>query len=210
MKHHSQAGSHRSRAAHCARLLGDRGTARRRRSDLGRAHAEGAHPQHALVPLASHGAPVPQALRLEGHDRRRVDAGLQGAAGRVRLRPRHGGRDSRASRRTGQGHGRAAPRAARSRAGAIRASATSHRFTGSGRRRACRTIRISPTVDGTTQLPYEWSFLSTHVDRALDITKGDPHVVVGVIDTGVAHVPDLAGKIDSIWTVHGTGRSCRF
>ena len=61
-------------------------------------------PQRALVPLASHGAPVPQALRLEGHDRRRVDAGLQGAAGRVRLRPRHGARDSRAPRRTGQGH----------------------------------------------------------------------------------------------------------
>ena len=102
-------------------------------------------PQRELVPLASHGAPVPQALRLEGHDRRRVDAGLQGAAGRVRLRPRDGGRDSRAPRRAGQGHARAAPRAARSRRRAIRASATSHRFTASGRRRACRTTRISPT-----------------------------------------------------------------
>ncbi len=62
-------------------------------------------------------------------------------------------------------------------------------------------------VDGTTQLPYEWSFLSSHVDRALDITRGDSHVVVGIIDTGIANVPDLAGKIDSIWTVHGTETS---
>jgi subtilisin family serine protease len=60
------------------------------------------------------------------------------------------------------------------------------------------------TIDGTTNLPYEWAFLSTHVDRALDFTHGDAHVVVGVIDTGVAKVPDLEGKIDSLWTVSGT------
>jgi subtilisin family serine protease len=59
------------------------------------------------------------------------------------------------------------------------------------------------TVDGATHLPYEWAFLKTHVDRALDFTSGDPHVVVGVIDSGVAHVPDLAGKIDSLWSVTG-------
>jgi subtilisin family serine protease len=59
------------------------------------------------------------------------------------------------------------------------------------------------TVDGATNLPYEWAFLATHVDRALDFTGGDPHVVVGVIDSGVAHVPDLAGKIDSLWSVTG-------
>ena len=145
MKHHSQAGSHRSRSAHCARLLGDRGTARRRRSDA-RAHTrQGGHPQRELVPLAPHGAPVRQALRLEGHDRRRVDAGLQGAAGRVRLRPRDGGRDSRASRGTGQGHDRAAPRAARSRRRPIAHPLRLAGSTGSGRRRACRTTRISPT-----------------------------------------------------------------
>jgi subtilisin family serine protease len=59
------------------------------------------------------------------------------------------------------------------------------------------------TVDGATNLPYEWAFLATHVDRALDFTKGDSHVVVGVIDSGVARVPDLAGKIDSLWNVSG-------
>src|SRR5215208_1080788 len=59
------------------------------------------------------------------------------------------------------------------------------------------------TVDGATNLPYEWAFLATHVDRALDFTNGDANVVVGVIDSGVAHVPDLAGKIDSLWSVTG-------
>lgn len=59
------------------------------------------------------------------------------------------------------------------------------------------------TVDGTTKMPYEWAFLATHVDRALDFTKGDSHVVVGVIDSGVAQIPDLARKIDSRWNVSG-------
>ena len=59
------------------------------------------------------------------------------------------------------------------------------------------------TVDGATHVPYEWAFLTTHVDRALDYTTGDPHVVVGVIDSGVARIPDLAGKIDSLWSVTG-------
>jgi subtilisin family serine protease len=62
-------------------------------------------------------------------------------------------------------------------------------------------------VDGLTDLDYEWPFFATHVDRALDVTNGDPHVVVGIIDTGVAYVPDLAGKIDSLWTVSGTSVS---
>ena len=28
-------------------------------------------------------------------------------------------------------------------------------------------------VDGTTNLPYEWAFLTTHVDRALKIVGGE-------------------------------------
>jgi thermitase len=60
------------------------------------------------------------------------------------------------------------------------------------------------TIDGQTGLPYEWAFAASHVDRALDFTKGNPGVVVGVIDTGVDNVPDLAGKIDSLWSVNGT------
>jgi subtilisin family serine protease len=60
------------------------------------------------------------------------------------------------------------------------------------------------TIDASTGLPYEWSFAASHVDRALDHSKGNSGIVVGVIDTGVEDVPDLKGKIDSIWTVSGT------
>jgi serine protease len=59
-------------------------------------------------------------------------------------------------------------------------------------------------IDGMTGLAYEWSFLATHLDRALDITKGDPQIVVGIIDTGVSFVPDIADKVDSLWSVSGT------
>lgn len=55
-------------------------------------------------------------------------------------------------------------------------------------------------IDAWNNRPYEWAFAATHVDRALDISQGDPHIAVGVIDTGVADVPDLAGKIDQFWT----------
>jgi hypothetical protein len=53
-------------------------------------------------------------------------------------------------------------------------------------------------VDGTTNLLYEWAFLTTHVDRALDFTNGDSRVVVSVIDSGVAHVPDLGQDRQSL------------
>jgi subtilisin family serine protease len=60
------------------------------------------------------------------------------------------------------------------------------------------------TIDAGTGLPYQWAFAAAHVDRALELSKGNPGIVVGVIDTGVENVPDLKGKIDSIWTVSGT------
>jgi hypothetical protein len=54
------------------------------------------------------------------------------------------------------------------------------------------------TIDAWTNLPYEWQFTVSHVDRAFDRSQGDPRIVVGVIDTGVDPVPDLTGKIDSL------------
>ena len=60
------------------------------------------------------------------------------------------------------------------------------------------------TIDARTGLPYEWSFAASHVDRALEHSKGNSGIVVGVIDTGVENVPDLTGKIDGIWTASGT------
>jgi hypothetical protein len=60
------------------------------------------------------------------------------------------------------------------------------------------------TIEGQTGLPYEWAFAASHVDRAFDFTQGSSGIAVGVIDTGVADVPDLAGKIDGLWSVSGT------
>ncbi len=61
------------------------------------------------------------------------------------------------------------------------------------------------TVDAMTRLPYEWQFASSHVDRALDLSPGDPTIAVGVIDSGAAAVPDLAGKLDSLWRLAPDG-----
>jgi subtilisin family serine protease len=55
-------------------------------------------------------------------------------------------------------------------------------------------------IDPGTNLPYEWQFADSRVDRALDLSKGDPTIVVGTIDTGAADVPDLTGKVDGRWS----------
>src|SRR5207342_2220549 len=65
------------------------------------------------------------------------------------------------------------------------------------------------TIDPMTGLPYEWQFAPSHVDRALDLSPGSPTIVVGTIDTGVADVPDLAGKVDARWTVAQDGTLTR-
>ena len=61
------------------------------------------------------------------------------------------------------------------------------------------------SIDSTTGLPYEWQFALSHVDRALDLSRGSPTTLVGTIDTGAADVPDLAGKVDARWTVAQDG-----
>jgi subtilisin family serine protease len=62
------------------------------------------------------------------------------------------------------------------------------------------------TVDPKTKLPYEWQFASANLAGALALTAGDPRIQVGIIDTGIDAVPDLAGKIDGLYDVteHGT------
>jgi hypothetical protein len=61
------------------------------------------------------------------------------------------------------------------------------------------------SVDPRTKLPYEWQFASANLGGALALTAGDPRIQVGVVDTGVDAVPDLAGKIDGLYdvTAHG-------
>ena len=56
------------------------------------------------------------------------------------------------------------------------------------------------TIDPSTGQPFEWQFAAGGVDRALDVSGSDPAIVVGVIDSGAADVPDLAGKVDSRWS----------
>jgi subtilisin family serine protease len=71
------------------------------------------------------------------------------------------------------------------------------------------TDPLVQNMDPKTKLPYEWQFASANLGGALDLTAGDPRIQVGVIDTGVDAVPDLAGKIDGLYdvTAHGTQRS---
>jgi serine protease len=64
-------------------------------------------------------------------------------------------------------------------------------------------------VDPTTALPYEWQFGAANVPAALAISPGSPAVVVGTIDSGAADIPDLAGKVDSYWTVTPKGKLTR-
>ena len=74
-------------------------------------------------------------------------------------------------------------------------------------------------TDPVTGQPYEWNFGATHTDLALNLSKGSPTILVGVVDTGVSPVPDLEGKIAETWffndqttartTPTDTGRPCR-
>src|SRR5689334_4759538 len=64
-------------------------------------------------------------------------------------------------------------------------------------------------IDPSTGLPYEWQFDAADVGPALAIAPGSSSVVVGTIDSGAAETPDLAGKVDSRWTINAKGRIVR-
>jgi len=54
--------------------------------------------------------------------------------------------------------------------------------------------------DPSTGAPWEWQFHAVGADQALSIARGDPSMLVGVADSGVVAVPDLAGKIaQTLW-----------
>jgi subtilisin family serine protease len=57
-----------------------------------------------------------------------------------------------------------------------------------------RSDPLTYLSDPSTGRPYEWNFDAVHLDRALNLSKGDANILVGIVDTGFAQVPDVAGK----------------
>ena len=55
------------------------------------------------------------------------------------------------------------------------------------------------TIDPQTGQPYEWQFHAMRVDQALNLSLGDPNMLVGIVDSGYSNVPDLSGKIAKAW-----------
>jgi len=66
-----------------------------------------------------------------------------------------------------------------------------------------RNDPLTTTIDPTTHLPFEWQFAHVGMDSALNVDRGSPAIVVGVIDTGWGQVPDLAGKVVTSWYFTG-------
>jgi Subtilase family len=66
-----------------------------------------------------------------------------------------------------------------------------------------RNDPLTTTVDPTTHLPFEWQFAHVGMDSALNVDRGSPSVVVGIVDTGWGQVPDLAGKVVTSWYFTG-------
>ncbi|HWE82082.1 MAG TPA: S8 family serine peptidase [Gaiellaceae bacterium] len=63
-----------------------------------------------------------------------------------------------------------------------------------------RNDPLTYTVDPVTGVPYEWQFHAVGADDALNLAKGDPGILVGVVDSGISPVPDLKGKIaETFW-----------
>jgi serine protease len=55
---------------------------------------------------------------------------------------------------------------------------------------------VKPLADVTdTEFPRQWNLRAVGAPAAWDVTRGDPSVVIGFIDSGVIPHPDLAGKL---------------
>ena len=68
-----------------------------------------------------------------------------------------------------------------------------------------RNDPLTYEIDPMTGAPYEWQFHAVGTDKALNLGRGDPSILVGVLDTGIAAVPDLAGKIaETFWDPSAT------
>ena len=74
-----------------------------------------------------------------------------------------------------------------------------------GRVAHVRNDPLTYEIDPATGVPYEWQFHAVGADQALNLAKGDPSMLVGVVDSGISPVPDLAGKIaETFWDPSAT------
>jgi serine protease len=63
-----------------------------------------------------------------------------------------------------------------------------------------RNDPLTYQVDPSTGAPYEWQFHAIGADQALNLARGDPKLLVGVVDSGISSVPDLTGKVaETFW-----------
>jgi subtilisin family serine protease len=75
-----------------------------------------------------------------------------------------------------------------------------------GPKRELFRLRNDPklrTINPAINAPWEWEFARTRLDLALNLSTGNPSIVVGVVDSGVGDVPDLTGKVDARWYFSG-------
>jgi subtilisin family serine protease len=69
-----------------------------------------------------------------------------------------------------------------------------------------RNDPLSWQLDPRTGAPYQWAFHTVGADAALSLGRGDPSILVGVVDSGVVNVPDLQGKVaETFWDPRTTG-----
>ena len=59
--------------------------------------------------------------------------------------------------------------------------------------------KINPDL----KLPFEWQFAASRVDLAMNLTHGSSTILIGQVDTGVADIPDLKGKVDGRYYADG-------
>ena len=58
-----------------------------------------------------------------------------------------------------------------------------------GRVAHVRNDPLTWQIDLATQAPWEWQFHAVGLDAALTLARGDPGILVGVVDSGVTAGP---------------------
>jgi subtilisin family serine protease len=68
-----------------------------------------------------------------------------------------------------------------------------------GERRQLLHVRNDPLlrkINPALRRPFEWQFAASRVDLAMNLSRGSATILIGQVDTGVADIPDLDGKVD--------------